>query len=225
MDRWNAFFENVDLASQSGGGVRRIMYIESEEELRALYGFPEGRTREKGLSALEFHSINFISNSPFVVVSTHCKNGMADSSPRGGKAGFLKVIDKQCIVIPDAKGNRRLDSLVNIVHTGNIGCLFLIPGVDETLRVNGTARISTNQDFLDLFSEEENIPKTCIEVAVSEVFLHCAKALMRSRLWSPASLVERSTFPTMGQMLKDQLGSKGEPESRLDMIRRYESEL
>ena len=201
------------------------MYIKAEKELRELYGFPKGRTREKGLSALEFHSINFINNSPFVVISTYCKDGMSDSSPRGGQSGFIKVIDKHCIVIPDAKGNKRLDSLVNIVDTGYIGCLFLIPGIDETLRVNGTARISTNQDYLDLFSGESHLPKTCIEITISEVFLHCAKALMRSKLWSRASLVERSTFPTMGQMLKDQLGSKGEPESQLDMIRRYESDL
>jgi len=136
------------------------MYIESKEELRKLYGFPKGRAKNKQLGSLEKHSIKFIQCSPFVAISTHALTGSIDCSPRGGKPGFVKIPNEHCIIIPEAKGNNRLDSLVNIIETGNIGCLFLIPGVDETLRVNGSARISTETTHLSLFSDERNPPKT-----------------------------------------------------------------
>lgn len=201
------------------------MYIESEEALRALYGFPKGRAKDKLLSALEKHSINFIERSPFVTVSTYSDSGKADCSPRGGAPGFIKVFDSTCIVIPDSKGNNRLDSLVNILQTGSLGCLFLIPGVDETLRVNGTARLSTDAKYLSLFSSERNPPKTCIELTVQEVFLHCAKALMRSNLWSPESRIDRSSLPTMGAMLNDQLSVNDAVESQEEMVKRYRQDL
>ncbi|WP_193164862.1 pyridoxamine 5'-phosphate oxidase family protein [Microbulbifer hainanensis] len=201
------------------------MYIESEENLRELYGFPKGRAKDKQLNALEKHAINFIEHSPFALISTYGKSGLADCSPRGGSPGFAKVINPGCIVIPDAKGNNRLDSLINIIHTGNIGCLFLIPGVDETLRINGVARISTDSNHLSLFTPERNPPKTCIELTVKEVFLHCAKALMRSKLWDPECRITRSSFPTMGAMINDQLALNEVPESQEDMIERYKNEL
>lgn len=201
------------------------MYIESEEALRALYGFPKGRSVEKQLNHLEKHSINFIQHSPFFTLSTSSQSGLVDASPRGGEAGFVKVLNQRCILIPDSKGNNRLDSLVNIVETGHVGCLFFIPGVDETLRINGKARISTSEQHLALFSHEQNLPKSCLEVMVEEVFLHCAKALMRSKLWQIDSQIERSEFPTMGQMVNEQIGSHGEPESQADMVARYQKDL
>lgn len=201
------------------------MYIESEEQLRALYGFPKGRARDKQLAALERHSMNFIEKSPFLSLSTYGHSGLADCSPRGGKPGFVKVLNSGCLLIPDAKGNKRLDSLVNILQTGHVGCLFLIPGVDETLRVNGVARISTDANHLALFAGEQNPPETCIELTVKEVFLHCAKALMRSELWSPESRIERSTLPTMGVMINDQLSIRDAPESQEAMLERYQKDL
>jgi len=201
------------------------MYIESEEKLRELYGFPKGRSKAKQLHVLEKHSINFIQLSPFVSMSTYGASGSVDCSPRGGKPGFIKILNNGCIIIPEAKGNNRLDSLVNIIETGNIGCLFLIPGVDETLRINGTARLSTANEYLRLFATERNPPKACIEVTISEVFLHCAKALMRSDLWSSKSHIERSLLPTMGAMINDQISLNEEPETQEDMIKRYKSDL
>ena len=201
------------------------MYIDNEDQLRELYGFPKGRAKEKLLASLEKHSINFIERSPFMTISTFGESGMADCSPRGGKPGFVKVYDQGCIIIPDSKGNNRLDSLVNILQTGSLGCLFLIPGVDETLRVNGTARLSTDARYLDLFSSERNPPKTCIELTVKEVFLHCAKALMRSELWSPESRIDRSSLPTMGKMMNDQLSINEAVESQEDMVERYRHDL
>ncbi len=201
------------------------MYIESEEQLRNIYGFPKGRAKDKQLGALEKHSINFIEHSPFVAISSCGQSGLADCSPRGGKPGFVKILSENCVIIPDAKGNNRLDSLVNIIETGKVGCLFLIPGVDETLRVNGSARLSTGAKYLNMFHSDRNAPHTCIEITIKEVFLHCAKALMRSELWSPQALIDRSKFPTLGRMINDQLSVADEPESQEDMVKRYESDL
>ena len=201
------------------------MKIETISQLRELYGSPSGRASKKQLPSLEKHSINFIEKSPFLVVSTFSESGKADTSPRGGEPGFVKVLNNNEIIIPDAKGNNRLDSLVNIVETGRIGMLFLIPGLDETMRVNGSASLSTDAQYLDLFKEEKNPPKVCIHIQIEEAFIHCAKAFMRSKIWSQEAQIKRSDFPTIGQILKDQLGSKEEPETHEDMVKRYKEQL
>lgn len=139
--------------------------------------------------------------------------------------GLLKLSTISCVIIPDGKGNNRLDSLVNIIETGDIGCLFLIPGVDETLRVNGSARISTSAEYLSLFANDRNPPKTCIEIIIKEVFLHCAKALMRSELWSQKSHLNRSLLPSMGEMINDQISITDRPESQENMVARYKNDL
>ncbi|MFT5708743.1 MAG: PPOX class probable FMN-dependent enzyme [Oceanospirillaceae bacterium] len=201
------------------------MYIESEEQIREIYGHAKGRAKEKQLASLERHSINFIAKSPFATIATAAKSGTLDCSPRGGKPGFVYVLNEQCILIPDSKGNNRLDSLVNIIETGKIACLFLIPGIDETLRVNGTARISTAEAHLSLFTDERIPLKSCIVIDIQEVFLHCAKALMRSDLWSQSIQIERNSFPNMGTMINDQLSIKEQPESQEEMLVRYKQDL
>jgi len=201
------------------------MTITNEEQLRELYGWPRGRAGKKVLPQLEKHSKNFILHSPFFVMSTYDKQGRTDASPRGGQAGFVKFLDDNTLLIPDSKGNNRVDSLVNLVETGNIGCLFFIPGIDETLRINGTAIITNKAEYIALFPEEKNPPKTCIKVTITEVFLHCAKALMRSELWKTTYRVERPGFPTMGVMLNEQLGTNNPFESQEDMIKRYQKDL
>ncbi len=201
------------------------MYVESKEKLREIYGYPKGRAKDKQLPCLERHSKNFIEHSPFVAISTYAKSGSVDCSPRGGKPGFVRILNENCIILPDGKGNNRLDSLINIIETADIGCLFLIPGVDETLRVNGLARISVSDEHLGLFSSDKNSPKVCVEITIKEVFLHCAKALMRSELWSPKSKLDRSDFPTMGTMINDQLSINDAPETQEDMVARYKHDL
>lgn len=201
------------------------MIISNIEQLREIYGFASGRAKDKQLSALEKHSINFIEQSPFLTLSTINALGEMDCSPRGGTPGFVRVVDQNCIIIPDAKGNNRVDSISNIVETGNIGLLFFIPGLDETLRVNGHAYISTHEEHLGLFSSEEKSIKACIVITIEEVFLHCAKAFMRSKLWNVETQIKRSDFPSIGQMLKDQIGSSETPESTEDMIKRYQKDL
>jgi len=201
------------------------MQISTQEELRELYGWPKGRAKIKCLDKLEKHAINLIAHSPFFVMSTYDNSGRSDASPRGGKPGFVKVIDDQTLLFPDSKGNNRVDSLVNIVETGRIGCLFLIPGIDETLRINGAAMIVNDKRYIDMFSDEQNPPLTCLKIKVEEMFLHCAKALMRSALWKSSNLIDRADFPTMGRMLNEQLGTNNPEESQAEMVKRYTPDL
>ncbi|MFK8039688.1 MAG: MSMEG_1061 family FMN-dependent PPOX-type flavoprotein [Crocinitomicaceae bacterium] len=201
------------------------MLITSQNQLRALYGWPSGRAKDKVLSELEEHSKYFIECSPFFVLSTYGMSGKTDASPRGGVPGFVKILDSRTLLIPDAKGNNRVDSLVNIVETGNIGALFMIPGIDETLRINGTAEISTDNNYLNLFKAEKRPPVACIKINISGVFLHCAKALMRSSIWGNVNRMSRPEFPTMGKMLNDQLKTDRPLESQEEMIKRYQKDL
>ncbi len=201
------------------------MKITEISQLRELYGFAKGRAKDKVFSKLDKHAINFIEKSPFLVISTSNKKGKLDASPRGGKSGFVKVTGERILIIPDAKGNNRIDSLTNIIETNQVGLLFLIPGVDETLRVNGSAYITTDSKYLELFPLEQNTPKSFIIITVEEMFLHCAKAFMRSRLWHEESLINRKELPTIGEMLKDQLQSEDHVESQEEMIKRYQKDL
>lgn len=199
-------------------------YIESLEELRRLYPQPGERTVKKQLSRLDRHCRRFIELSPFVVLATGT-GASFDASPRGGAPGFVQAINDVTLWIPDAPGNHRLDSLENIVAGGGIGLLFLVPGVDETLRVNGTARLSTDPAKLHRLTTERWAPRAVIEVEVREAYLHCAKALMRSRLWSGEARLDRAILPTLGEMLSDQLGLETKPESQEEMVARYERVL
>ena len=199
--------------------------IESKEALRGMYPPAKERSLKKQLDRLDRHCLRFIELSPFVVLASGGGHGHLDASPRGGEPGFVKATDDATLLIPDAPGNNRLDTLENIIGTGRIALLFLIPGVDETLRVNGKARLCESADLLALFAAEKRLPKLLIEVAVEDVYLHCAKALMRSKLWHAQSRVDRSVLPTMGQMLNDQAGTTAPAESQAQMVERYKLEL
>jgi len=148
-----------------------------------------------------------------------------DASPRGGAPGFVRVLNERTLLVPDAPGNSRLDTLENIIETGKLGLLFMIPGVDETLRVNGAARLSCLPEHLDVYRCENRPPKLVIEVLAAEVYLHCAKALMRSQLWNASLQVSRSLLPTMGQMVNDQLGIDSPAETQEEMLARYAPDM
>ncbi len=194
-------------------------------ELRALYAEPGERAKRKQIPALDRHCKHFIELSPFVVLASADQQNRCDASPRGGEPGFVKVAGDAMLLIPDSPGNNRLDTLQNIQTSGRLGLLFMIPGFDETLRVNGRARISTDPAQIALCTTERRAPKVVIEVSAEEVYLHCAKALMRSKLWSEANRVERSAMPTMGQMIADQSGLKTATETQEAMIARYQKDL
>jgi uncharacterized protein len=201
------------------------MTIDDLQTLRTLYAAPSPRALRKQLAALDVHCMRFIALSPFVVLSTADGAGRLDASPRGGAPGFVKVADAHTLLIPDAPGNHRLDSLSNIVATARIGLLFMLPGVDETLRVNGTARLTQDAHRLQPFAGEARVPRLVIEVGVEEAYLHCAKAFMRSKLWSEAARIDRSLLPTMGQMINDQTGIETPPETQEQMRSRYAADL
>lgn len=199
--------------------------IQSLSELRTLYAEPAGRTLKKQLTCLEKHSKRFIELTPFLIIASAGRGGRTDASPRGGDPGFVKVLDDTTLLIPDSPGNNRLDTFENILETGQVGLIFLIPGVDETLRINGGARLNDDEALRQRCADARRIPKLVIEVTVIELYLHCAKALMRSSLWDPAKHVARSSLPTMGRMINDQIGDTGPVESQEQMIERYRSTL
>ena len=199
--------------------------IESIEALRRVYGEAKIRSLKKQIDHIDAHCARFIALSPFVVIASGDAAGALDASPRGGEPGFVRVANAQQLLIPDSPGNNRLDTLSNIVATGRIGVLFMIPGVDETLRVNGRARLTDDALLLATFANEKRTPKLVIEISVTDAYLHCAKAFMRSKLWHAESQIDRAALPTMGQMLSDQTGMPGAPETLPEMQARYALDL
>jgi PPOX class probable FMN-dependent enzyme len=172
--------------------------------LRQCYAKPSDRSVAKTLRTLDPHMRAFIALSPLLCLGTSGEQG-ADVAPRGDCPGFVHVLDDATLLIPDWPGNNRLDSLANIVSNPRVGILFLVPGVVETLRVNGTAEISTDPALLSRWEANGRRPKSVLRVTVHEAFLHCGKALIRSRLWSDDYKIDRRQLPTYGQMLKDQI--------------------
>ena len=200
-------------------------HVTTAMALRALYPEPRERAVKKQIGELDRHARRFIELSPFLVLASCGSGGTMDASPRGGAPGFVKTPDAHTLLLPDAPGNNRLDSFSNIVESGRVGLLFLIPGFDETLRVNGAAVLSSDPADIACCTDDKRAPKLVIRVGVQEVYLHCAKAFMRSRLWSADSHVPRSAMPTMGEMLNDQTGIQTPPETQEDMVRRYAPDL
>lgn len=201
------------------------MNVTSLDALRTLYAQPKERALRKQLAALDRHCKAFVAISPFLVLATSDADGRMDASPRGGDPGFVQVDGDTTLLIPDAPGNNRLDSLQNLLGNPRVGLLFMVPGIDETLRVNGTAVLSTAPQDIARCTTERRAPKLVIRVSVEDAYLHCAKAFMRSRLWDPAVRIERSALPTMGRMIADQTGSADDGESQQDMVRRYQADL
>jgi len=174
--------------------------------LRECYPKPPiERARLKTLHRLDQHMRDFIALSPFLCMGTQGEAG-ADVTPRGDGPGFVHVLDDTTLLVPDWPGNNRLDSLTNIVTNPRVAFLFFIPGIDETLRVNGVAEVTADPELLARWNVNGKLPKSVLKVTVQEAFLHCAKALIRSHLWSPEHRVERQVLPSYAQMLKAQTG-------------------
>jgi PPOX class probable FMN-dependent enzyme len=183
------------------------------DALRAHYGTVHPLAVRKVLRRLDMHCRDFIARSPFAVLATADGAGNVDASPRGDAPGFVAVLDDTTLLLPDRPGNNRVDSYGNILAHPGIGLLFFLPGVNETLRVNGRARVVTDADLLAPLSAQGKSPGAGLLIAVDEVFFHCAKALMRSKLWDPATQIERKTFPTLGKIIADQTRAMPAPEA------------
>lgn len=181
--------------------------IETVEELRSSYGAPSERAVRKSLDRLDRHCRRFIELSPFVVLASAGADGRVDCSPRGDPAGFVAILDDRTVLLPDRRGNNRADSLTNVLENPHVGMLFMIPGVDETLRLNGRAKLTTDPARLGPLSVNGRAPRSGLVVEVEEVFLQCTKALVRSRLWADETRVDRkAALPTFGRMLADHIG-------------------
>ena len=180
-------------------GERQITTI---EELEALYGTPVGPSLAKEIDHISEHYRAFIEKAPFFVIATSGPGGL-DCSPRGDPAGFVRVLDRKRVLIPDRRGNNRLDSLRNLVEDPRVSLLFLIPGVNETLRINGRARIIVDAALAASFAINDKMPKILLEVTADRVYFQCAKALVRSRLWASEAQLPRSALPSTGQILEE----------------------
>jgi len=176
--------------------------ITDVETLEKLYGAPSGAAVEKEVDYLHPHYQRLIAASPFFTLATAGPGGM-DASPRGDAPGFVVVEDEKTLLIPDRRGNNRVDSLRNIIANPRVALLFLIPGIGETLRVNGRAEISTDPALLERFSVAGKLPRSVLVVRVDTVFFQCARAIFRSKLWDPAQHIERSSLPSLGTIVSD----------------------
>lgn len=182
-------------------------------DLRGSYGEPMELAVKKSIPKLDKHCKAFIERSPFLCIGTSGKDGKADVSPRGDPPGFVQILDDNTLLIPDRPGNNRLDTMSNIVENPNVGLIFLIPGFDDTLRVNGTASIVKDDERLEKSAIRGKTPTVGIRVEVQEAFLHCAKAFKRSRLWDSEAQQDRSEFPSLARMILEQAAPPEEPPS------------
>lgn len=181
-----------------------MKYIESLEELRDSFQAKHDVAIRKELRFIDAHSRQFIEKSPFVFIGSQNSAGNGDVSPKGDLPGFVQVLDDVTLAIPDRPGNNRLDTWENVIENPNVGLIFLIPGMNETLRINGEARLTVDADMRRSMHVNNRPASAVLIVKVREVYMHCAKAFMRSKLWSPETWAPRSDMPTLGQILKDQ---------------------
>jgi len=178
--------------------------IASKAELREHYIEPKGRAVAKQLDRLDRYCKAFLALSPFCTLATADAAGRVDCSPRGDKPGFARTIDDTTLMLPDRPGNNRLDSLTNVVEHPEVGLLFMVPGFNETLRINGRAEILTDPETCARFAENGKSARSVMRIAVREVYFHCPKAFVRARLWDPAAQPDRKAFPSFGTILADQ---------------------
>lgn len=196
--------------------------ITSREALREVVKEPMRAVAEKAIDHIDAESRRFLEASPFFLLATMADDGSCDVSPRGDPAGSVLVLDDRTLAFGDRKGNRRLDSLENILQRPQVGMLFMIPGIGDTMRVNGTATIVQGADYLPRMAVRDSAPVLSIEVTVDELYLHCTKAFLRSALWDTSTWPERKDVPTAGQIARSQHGVKV-PARMIDAALRMEA--
>jgi PPOX class probable FMN-dependent enzyme len=189
------------------GIVREADVVRDEEHLRTLVGgAPAERSVRKQLDHLDDYAREFLATSPFCVLATSDADGNCDATPRGDEPGFALVLDDHTLAVPERPGNKRLDSLRNVLVNPRVGLLFVIPGVTHTLRINGAAQIVADGDFFDDMAVYGKPPKLALLVNVAEVYFHCSKAFVRSRLWQPEAWPVAANMPSLGQIMRTQVG-------------------
>jgi PPOX class probable FMN-dependent enzyme len=179
--------------------------LRSAEAVREHYGQPSHLSLAKELDHLDHYCKDFIALSPFVVISSADKSGSCNATPRGDAPGFVSVLSERRLLIPDRRGNNRVDAMLNIVENPHVGLLFLVPGLNEILRVNGRVEITVDSDLLAPLAAQGRIPTAALDVSVQKVFFQCGKAVIRSELWNPDRRVPKGEFPTLGRILADQI--------------------
>jgi hypothetical protein len=195
------------------------------DDLKTIYSPPTERVIAKALSRIDHLAANFINLSPFCVLATSGPDGTVDASPRGGNPGFVSVKDGNRLLIPDRPGNNRIDSFRNLLSgPGYLQLIFFVPGLDETLRVGGNGTLSADPELLQAMIEFGKPPRAVLDVSVREVYFHCGKALMRSKLWSPDARVARSAQPSISEVIHEQTGM-GTPESHEQVEARFRTLL
>jgi uncharacterized protein len=194
-------------------------------DLTTIYPKPSPRVIAKARPEIDAHAQKFIAMSPFCVLATSGSDGSVDASPRGGNPGFVHVTGPNRLLMPDRSGNNRIDSFRNIVEgSGFVQLIFFVPGIDETLRVGGTGGLSAEPELLASMEEFGKLPRAVLSIAVREAYFHCGKALMRAKLWSPDTQVERAGFPSIGEVIHDQT-KLGEREPQAEIVARYKTQL
>jgi uncharacterized protein len=199
--------------------------IEALERLRDLYGEPSERSLKKQLTRLDKHCRAFIARSPFLVIASSDPSGRCDASPKGDAPGFVQVLDDKTLLIPDRLGNNRVDTIGNLLERPGVGLIFFVPGINETLRINGRARVTTEAAFLEPLAVNGKVPRSAIRVTAEEIYFHCGKALIRSDLWNPDKHLRRSEFPSLGRILADQIGGISVEESERMTAESYKTRL
>jgi PPOX class probable FMN-dependent enzyme len=185
--------------------------LSTPEAVRAYYKEPHPLAVSKEMRRLDGHCRKFIAAAPFIVIATSDAQGRADATPRGGAPGFVAVLNDTTLLIPDRKGNNRVDTMMNITENPHVGLLFMVPGMSETLRVNGRASITTDNSVLAPLAADGKPPRAAIRVEIEEVYFQCGKALVRSELWNPERHVTRGTFAPFGKVLAEQTKISYEP--------------
>ena len=202
-----------DAASNAALGASQVVpqvaslgaTLDTPEQVRAHYGQMDPRVAAKELPRLDQHARAFIALSPFLVIASADASGRCDATPRGDAPGFVAVLDDRTLAIPDRRGNKRVDTMTNVAENPQVGLVFMVPGFNETLRVNGRARVTTDPALLAPLEAKGIVPGAGLLIDVEEVYFHCGKAMIRSHLWDPDHRLPRSAFPSLGRVIADQV--------------------
>ena len=199
--------------------------VKTHEDLRAHFGKVSPLAEKKVLHHLDRFCRDFIALSPFLVLASSDGKGNADASPRGDAPGFVAVLDEKTLLIPDRRGNNRVDTFSNILNSPGVGLIFFVPGINETLRINGKAEVTQDAELLGPLVAQNVTPAIGLKIRVEEAYFHCGKALMRSKLWNVEAQVARMSFPTLGRIIAEQTAAIGVEEAEKSLEEGYRTRL